>query len=163
MVNKEEINSSNFILRKAKIKDVKQIHALLMESAARGKLLARPLNQLYHHLREFVVVETEADKPIIACVALSITWSDSAEVRSLVVDESYQKLGLGRKLVEHCIKEAKEFELKRVFTLTYQVDFFNKLNFKEITKDQLPQKIWADCIHCPKFPECDETAMIFNL
>ena len=52
-------------------------------------------------------------------------------------------------------------KLLRVFALTYQVEFFHKLGFEEIDKTLLPQKIWADCIKCVKFPDCDETAMIY--
>ena len=163
MANNSFVNSSALVLRKAKIDDVKQIHAMLLASAAEGKLLARSLNQLYNHLRDFSVLDPGGSKPVVGCVALSITWSDIAEVRSLLVDEAYRGHGLGRKLVDSCLKDAKELGLKSVFTLTYQVDFFVKLGFREVSKDRMPQKIWADCIHCPKFPECDETAMLIDL
>jgi len=61
-----------------------------------------------------------------------------------------------------CLSEAKQFGVKKVFVLTYIPEFFKKVGFKEIEKSQLPQKIWGDCIRCPKFPECDEIALIYN-
>jgi len=112
-------------------------------------------------VREFFVFEEE-DK-IIGCAALSIVWEDMAEIRSLAVAEEYQKQKLGKKLVEVCINEAKNLKIKTLFTLTYRPGFFQKLGFHEIDKKQLPHKIWSDCIHCPQFPDCNETALILNI
>ncbi len=152
---------SHFTLRKATLLDVKKIHALLQEYAKKGDLLARPLTLLYERVREFFVFEEE-DK-IIGCAALSIVWEDMAEIRSLAVAEEYQKQKLGKKLVEVCINEAKNLKIKTLFTLTYRPGFFQKLGFHEIDKKQLPHKIWSDCIHCPQFPDCNETALILNI
>lgn len=155
-------SSPALVLRKAKMSDVKRMHSMLLASASEGWLLARSLTQIYSHLRDFFVLDPGYGKPIVGCVALSITWDDIAEVRSLILSEDYRSLGLGRRLVDACIEEARDLGLHKVFTLTYQVDFFGKLGFNEVSKDTLPQKVWADCIHCPKFPECDETAMLFE-
>jgi amino-acid N-acetyltransferase len=84
-------------------------------------------------------------------------------VRSLVVGEGQRGLGLGRKLVEACLSEAVTLGIYRVFTLTYVVDFFKDMGFVVVSKDILPQKIWADCLSCHKFPDCDETAMLIEL
>ena len=51
----------------------------------------------------------------------------------------------------------------RVFALTYQEKFFNHLGFATVDKDVLPQKIWADCVHCPKYPDCDEFAVVYDI
>lgn len=151
-----------FHIRRARIADVRFIHGILMHNADNGLLLPRPLNQLYSHIRDFYVLEKE-DGTIGGCCALAITWEDIAEIRSLAVNEALRGQGFGAKLVHICLDEAKELGLKRVFTLTYQVGFFQKLHFAEVSKDVLPQKVWADCIHCPKFPECDEHAMLIEL
>jgi amino-acid N-acetyltransferase len=90
-------------------------------------------------------------------------WEDLAEIRSLAVDKNYQDRGIGKNLVKQCLKEAKALGLKRVFALTYHPEFFKKLGFKDTDKASLPQKIWGDCLRCPKFPECDENAVIINL
>lgn len=148
-------------IRKAKISDLKQVHKLVNEFAKREAMIPRSLNELYETLRDFFVCE---DKGIIcgAC-ALHIMWEDLAEIRSLAVDKQYQKMGIGKNLVQHCLKEAKALGLKKVFALTYHPGFFKKIGFVDINKSRLPQKIWGDCLRCPKFPECDEHAVIIEL
>ena len=154
---------SNLFIRKARIQDVKPIHALLMSCARKEFLLPRSFNQLYSHLRDFFVL-AEHDVPgIRGCCALSICWDDIAEIRSLAVDEAIQKQGWGGKLVEACLSDAVTLGIFRVFTLTYRPHFFERLGFRMVEKEQLPQKVWADCIHCPKFPECDENALIMEM
>ena len=150
-------------LRKAHTGDVKAIHALLMQGAAKGLLLPRSLNQIYTCLRDFHVVDRGGDDPIVGCSALATTWESMAEVRSLFVTEELRGQKLGRKLVEACLDEALTFGVTKVFTLTYQTEFFSRLGFTELPKESLPQKIWTDCIHCPKFPNCDEIAMIRDI
>ncbi|MFI3271094.1 MAG: N-acetyltransferase [Pseudomonadota bacterium] len=150
-------------IRKARISDVKYIHALLMGSAGQRLLLPRSLSNLYGHVRDFLVVDPDNGEPPVACCALAIMWSDMAEIRSLNVAESHRGQGWGRRLVEACVSDAVTLGIYRVFTLTYQVSFFAKLGYVEVSKDTLPQKVWVDCIHCPQYPDCDETAMLLNL
>lgn len=152
-------------LRKARITDVKGIHRLLMNvSADDGLVLPRSYNQLYSHLRDFfVVVDEAADDVVLACCALSICWENLAEVRSLVVAREARGLGLGRRLVEACLSDAVTLGIYRVFALTNTVPFFQHMGFSEVTKDSLPQKVWSDCLNCPRFPDCDEIAMLMEL
>ena len=145
-------------IHKAHISDIKEIQKLVNEFARKEQMIPRSLNELYENLRDFVVAEEK--KKIIGVCALHILWDDLAEVRSLAVKKEFHKMGIGKKMVEHCLQESKELGIKRVFVLTYQADFFKKLGFKDTDKAELPQKIWGDCIRCPKFPECDETALI---
>jgi amino-acid N-acetyltransferase len=148
-------------IRKARIQDVKPMHALINECAARGEMLPRSMNNLYTRLREMTVA---ADGEAVAgCCGLSICWENLAEVRSLVLTRELRGQGLGRKLVETCLSEAVTLGIYRVFTLTYLVDFFENLGFKVVSKDILPHKIWADCLDCHKFPDCDEIAMLIEL
>lgn len=149
-------------IRKAHMGDVKGIHSLLMGCAAKGLLLPRALSHLYRHIRDFYVAE-RPDGTLAGCCALAPTWDNLAEVCSLVVDESLRKQGLGRKLVEQCIADCVQLRLSKVFALTYQEVFFQRLGFSIVDKDVLPQKIWADCVHCPKYPDCDETAVLLDL
>ena len=149
-------------IRKAKINDVEPIHELLTHFAAKGLLLPRSLSDLYDHLRDYNVFEDEEGR-IIGAAALNVSWEDLAEIRSLAVKEEYQAKGLGRRLVEYCLSDAITLGIYRVFTLTYQPDFFRKLGFTEVDKAVLPHKIWADCVHCPKFPNCDETALLIDM
>ena len=149
-------------IRKAKISDVPAIHGLLSHFAEKGFLLPRSLSDLYDHLRDYAVFEDRAGE-IIGTVALNVSWEDLAEIRSLAVREDFQAKGLGSRLVEHCLSDAITLGIYRVFTLTYQPGFFRKLGFNTVDKAVLPHKIWADCIHCPKFPNCDETALLIEM
>ncbi|MDL2306434.1 N-acetyltransferase [Desulfovibrio sp. OttesenSCG-928-C06] len=155
--------SKDLRLRKAAMADVKGIHQLLLKTAAEGLLLPRPLGDLYKCVREFYVLDREDSQEVLGCCALSIVWDDIAEIRSLVVDDSLRGSGYGARLVRSCLDEAIALGLSRVFTLTYQDGFFAKQGFATVKKEVLPNKIWADCIHCPKFPDCDEIAMLLEL
>lgn len=146
------------MLRKARISDIKAIHELVNKCASRGEMLPRSLAELYDNVRDYLVYEDHGS--IIGTCALHICWEDLAEIRSLAVAEGLRRRGIGRELVEACLAEAKEFQIGRVFLLTYQEAFFRKVGFILTDKKELPQKIWTDCIKCSKFPECDEAAMI---
>ena len=148
----------SLIVRKAVVADVKPIHTALLSASAAGLMLPRSLSQLYAHIRDFTVLEGEGGSVLGFC-ALAVVWDDISEIRSLFLDASLRGQGLGRMLIDACVEEARVLGTPRVFTLTYQTGFFAKMGFVEVGKDVLPQKIWADCIHCPQCPECDETAM----
>ena len=147
-------------VEKAKIADVPQIHKLINEYAKNGEMLARPLSELYEDIRDFFVIR-EGER-VVACAALHVSWSDLAEIRSLAVAGDMKKKGLGALLVEACIKEVEELGIKDIFCFTYQPDFFKRQRFIDIDKMELPRKVWTDCFRCPKFPNCDETALIFH-
>ena len=120
-------------IRKAKISDLKQVHKLINDFAKREEMIPRSLNELYETLRDFVVCEDNRD--ICGVCALHIMWEDLAEIRSLAVDKKYQKKGIGKNLVTKCIKEANTLGIKRIFALTYQPEFFKKMGFVELNKD----------------------------
>jgi len=151
-----------YTIRRAIMGDVKAVHKLLMGSATKGQLLPRALIHLYRHIRDFYVAETVTGD-IVACSALAPIWEELGEICSLVVADEYQRQGMGRKMVNACIKDAKPLGLTTIFSLTYQEEFFISLGFYVVDRDILPQKIWADCVHCPKYPDCDETAVLLNL
>ena len=69
------------MIRKANIKDVKAIHVLLQEYGKKEELLARPLSELYDHVRDFSVYEDKSHN-MIGCCALQFCWEDLAEIRS---------------------------------------------------------------------------------
>jgi len=149
------------MIRKAQIKDVKDIQKLLTSYASRGDMLSRSLSELYESLRDFYVCEE--DGKLMGTAALHIVWDDLAEVRSVAVAEDVGRKGIGSLLVQACIAEAREIGLKRIFCLTYKPDFFGKHGFRLVDKSELPHKVWGDCIKCVKFPDCDENAMILDL
>lgn len=148
-------------LRRTKLSDVEEIMSLINGFADQGLMLPRSRNTLYEHLREFLVIES--DQKIIAVGALHIIWDDLAEIRALAVSQDYQGQGLGKMLVQALLQEAREIECPKVFTLTYQPGFFERCGFTLTDKEDMPHKVWKECIHCVKFPNCDENAMILNL
>jgi len=151
------------MISKATVKDVKSIHELLQVYSEKGKLLARPLSELYDHVRDFYVWRTGEGDTLQGCCALQFCWEDLAEIRSLAVHPKHLRQGIGTRLTREALKEAKTFNVRKVFTLTYEPEFFSRFNFEEIDRSELPLKIWADCILCVKFPDCDETAMVKSL
>lgn len=152
------------MLRKARIGDVKIIHRMINISSGKGEMLPRSLMDIYGNLRDFFVYIDEETDAIIGICAMSIIWENLAEIRSLFVEESRRKEGIGRRLVEACVSEAITLNLYRIFTLTYQVDFFAGMGFKKVDRSILSEKVWSDCFRCPKYPEyCDEVAMILEL
>ena len=151
------------MVRKARIGDVRTIHKILNTYAADGKLLPRSLSELYTHIRDMFVWALPETGQIVACCSLHVVWEDLAEIRSLAVEKEHQGRGIGAKLVQACLQEARELGIPRVFVLTYEAEFFQKQGFVIVDKHIFPQKIWADCLHCNKFPDCDETALLLDL
>ncbi len=149
------------MLRKAQIRDVKEIQKLLSHFANRGIMLSRSLSELYEAIRDFYVYE-ESGRLLGTC-ALHIMWEDLAEIRSVAVAEEVGRQGIGTHLVQACLDEASDLGLKRVFCLTYKPDFFSRFGFRIVDKSELPHKVWRDCINCVKFPDCDEIAMILDM
>ncbi len=146
------------IIRKATVEDIPEIKNIIDHYAKQEMMLPRSLSELYEFTRSFYVCEI--DREIIGCCALQVSWEDMAEVLSFAVREDFREKGIGTQLVKTCIEEAKDLGIKSVFTLTYAVPFFKKQGFEIIDKQRLPHKIWAGCIKCPKFPNCDEVAML---
>lgn len=145
-------------IRKARLKDAHEIQKLINFYAQKGEMLPRSLSEIYETVREFTVwVDGEG---IWGVCALHICWEDLAEIRSLAVKPEYCHKGIGTALSIQCIKEAEELEISKLFALTYKPDFFEKLGFKRVDKSQLPHKVWRDCLHCIKFPDCDEVALL---
>ena len=149
------------MIRKARIEDIKQIQEMINAFAKQDLMLPRSLNELYENLRDFWVAEDK--KKVVGCAALHISWDDLAEVKSVAVARSKQKKGFGRILVSACLNEAKEMGAKKVFVLTYRPEYFKKFGFKRVKHADLPHKIWAECINCCKFPNCQEIALLKTL
>ena len=147
-------------VEKAKITDVTQIHKLINGFADKGLMLARPLSELYESIRDFFVIREGGE--VVACAALHIAWSDLAEIRSVAVAEDKQRKGYGAKLVDACLKEAKSLGIETIFCFTYLPEFFKSQKFVDIDKMELPRKVWTDCLRCPKFPNCDEIALVYH-
>ena len=149
------------MIRKAKVADIKQIQQLINGFAKKDLMLPRSLNELYESIRDFWLAEE--GKKIIACCALHISWETLAEIKSLAVAKNRQGRGIGKKLIFACLTEAKTLGAKKVFVLTYKPKLFRKFGFKRTRHEDLPHKIWAECINCCKFPDCQEIALVKRL
>ncbi|MDR1702688.1 MAG: N-acetyltransferase [Sporomusaceae bacterium] len=146
------------IFRKPSFSDVEMMLEVINDYAGQGLMLSKSRNAIYENLRDFVLAEE--DGKIVGVAGLHLVWNELGEIRSLaVVKDGWQK-GVGRRLVEILTDEAKELGVKHLFALTYQQGFFEKMGFKVVAKETVPQKMWKECIDCPKFPNCDEIAMI---
>lgn len=148
-------------IRKAVMSDTKGIHKLISDYAKEGKLLERTYASIYENLQSFVVAVI--DNEVVGISGLTILDKDLAEVRSLAVNRAYVGRGIGRALVKEIIKETEKMGIARLISLTYQIEFFTKMGFNRVDKSDLPQKMWKDCINCPKLHSCDETAMLMNI
>ena len=145
--------------RKARLPDAARIHALMAAYVAEEILLPRSLAEISENIRDFTVVEHRGE--VIACGALHFYGTDLAEVRSIAVDAGRQRRGAGRRVVEALLKEASAHNVERVCLFTKIPDYFARLGFAPAAHESLPQKIWKDCLKCPRFYRCDEVAMLY--
>ena len=149
------------MLRGAHINDVEQMNKLVNHFAQRDLMLARPLGELYENIRDYYVYVENGS--IVGCAALHIFWKDLAEIKSIAVEEDYQKKGIGKQLIQKCLEEGKALGISRLFVLTYIPEFFERMGFKLIDKDLLPHKIWTECVKCYKFPDCGEVSLVIEI
>ena len=145
---------------KSRINDIAQIHKLVNYFADKGEMLPRALSELYENMRDFFVVRH--GEQLVACAALHVFWSDLAEIRAVSVVEEMQDQGAGALVIQACLEEARSMGIETIFCLTYMPDFFEQFGFRQVDKLELPRKIWGECLRCPKFPDCDEVALIYK-
>ena len=149
-------------VRAARLGDMKQVETLINRFARSNLMLPKTAEQLARNFREFVVA-VDAEETVVGCVALRVYNETLAEVGSLAVSESAHGQGVGRKLVERIMEEARALGLKTVFALTLQELFFHRLGFRTVQKEMFPLKVWADCRMCPKLHACDEVAVAIEV
>ncbi|MDY7019323.1 MAG: N-acetyltransferase [Chloroflexota bacterium] len=151
----------NVNVDKARVTDATSMHRLINHFAARGEMLPRALSDIYENIRDYFVVRDE--NSIIGSVALHVNWVDLAEIKSLAVEEKTQNKGIGALLIKACLEEAINLGIATIFCLTRRPEIFEKHGFRLIDKMELPHKVWAECYRCPKFPDCDEVALICHI
>lgn len=149
------------IIRKAHISDIELVYDLVNGYADDGILLPRTKLSLYENIQCLTV--GAIDGKIMGTAGLHVLGRDLAEIRSLVVSNEAKGKGLGKQLVLHLIEEAAQLGVNRVFAMTYQVDFFKKCGFYLGDKNNLPEKVWKDCMTCPKLHNCDENALLIDV
>ena len=150
------------LYKKANLLDIKDMQILVTPEVESGKILFRSDGDISTNIRSYILAFDQDE--LIGFGALHIYSSSLAEVRSLIVKDTFRGKGVGKEIVQNIKQEAKELGIQQVFTLTYEKTFFENLDFIEIPKSDLPeQKIWADCIKCKHFPICDEIALIIQI
>ncbi len=146
------------VIRPARFRDVPAICELVNRLAATDLMLARTPESVYACLDDFLVAEV--GEHFAGCGALKVWSRDLGEVRSLAVDPEQRRHGLGRRLVDELAQIAVGRGLKLLFAFTLVPGFFDKLGFTVVGHESLPQKVFTDCLACPKFEKCDEIAMV---
>ena len=149
------------MLRGAHINDAEQMNKLVNHFAQKDLMLARPLSELYENIRDYYVYIENGS--VVGCAALHIFWKDLAEIKSIAVEEDYQKRGIGKQLIQKCLEEGKILGINRLVVLTYIPEFFERMGFKRVDKELLPHKIWSECVRCYKFPDCYEVPLIIEI
>ena len=149
------------VLRRARVTDVPAAHELINAQAALGVMLPRPRGELYDFLRDFVVYEEAGE--LVATGALHVVWENLGEIRSVAVKEPHRGRRIAAEIVEHLLSEAILLGLGRVFVLTFIPEFFRRFGFELVERQELPHKVWADCVRCPHFPDCAEVPMVRSL
>lgn len=148
-------------LRRPRLQDAPAIQRLINSFADQGEMLPRSLSEVYENLRDYLIAEEDGE--LVGCCALHVMWEDLAEVKSLAVREDHRRTGIGQQLVRACLEEARTLGVPRVFLLTYIPDFFRRFGFCQVEKAGLPQKVWMECVRCPRFPDCGEVGMVLDL
>ena len=151
------------MIRKARLQEIPEMYRLLAECSGQWNVLPRSLAELYSYVRDYFVFRQEGGGDILGVAALHVFWEDLGEIRSVMVAPHRQGQGIGRSLVHSCLEEARSLGLKQIFVLTDCLDFFRRLGFKEFPREQLHPRIWADCVKCLKYPDCDEIPMMLEL
>jgi len=154
-------STKKLIVRKAKFSDADEIHKLINRYASEDKMLPRSIAEIHEHMNSFFVAEH--DGKIVGCCSLQAYYHALGEVRSLAVLDEYTGKGIGTKLVRACLSKARKLGMKEVFTFTYVPKFFKRFHFKRVKREKIHPKLWIECMKCPKYPNCDEKAMILKL
>jgi amino-acid N-acetyltransferase len=151
----------NVACRKAALNDVEKLYQIIQGYAEKGIMLPRSRDVIRAQIDTFVVAEV--DDRLVGCGSLCRLGPDLVEIRSLGVEEGHKGRGIGRKLVDYLVEEARRNRLTKVMALTYEVAFFEKNGFSVVSKEIFPEKVWRDCIHCKKQHCCDEIAVLKRL
>jgi amino-acid N-acetyltransferase len=155
------MTATTVTVRKAVIRDIRNLLTLINSYAAKGIMLPRTEFEMSENIRDFSVAYDGGT--LVGCGALHFYTPTAAEVRSLAVLPEAKQHGVGRKIVEALEAEARENDLESIFAFTYVPGFFARLGFSEVERGELPLKAWKDCLRCPKFQNCDEIAVLKRL
>ena len=132
-------------VRPARTRDVADIRRLVDLYAAKRILLDKATVTLYEDVQEFLVAET-ADAGVVGCGALHVMWEDLAEVRTLAVDPAARGTGVGHVLLDKLIERARELGVRKVFCLTFEVEFFVAHGFHAIEGQPVEPDVYEELV-----------------
>jgi amino-acid N-acetyltransferase len=154
-------DKADVVIRAANEADIEGILAIVNDYAEQNLMLPRTTEQIQRVLPHFLVAECDAQ--IVGCGSLVRLTAQLTELRSLAVAAEWRSTGLGRRLVEALVEQARATGFRQICALTLVEGFFNKLGFVTVDRWTITPKIWHECIYCPKFDACDEIAVFMNL
>jgi amino-acid N-acetyltransferase len=132
-------------VRSARTADISAIADLCGPLIQSRVLLGKERVELYESVQEFVVAEDSSGK-VIACGALHVMWEDLGEVRTVAVSQGHQGTGIGKSILLNLFERAKSLGLKRIFCLTFEVEFFGKLGFEPISETPVDPEVYAELV-----------------
>lgn len=133
-------------IRRARTSDVAAIRRLVDDYAGKRILLDKPTVTLFEDVQEFWVAERGADQAVVACGALHVMWEDLAEVRTLAVDASCRGHGVGHRVLAKLLETARRLGVRRIFCLTFEVDFFARHGFVEIDATPVDPDVYRELL-----------------
>jgi amino-acid N-acetyltransferase len=136
--------TSGIVVRLARTSDVRAIRSFIDAYSPDGRLLSKATVTLFEDIQEFLVAEI--DGLVVGCGALHVMWEDLAEVRTLAVDPDRAGQGVGSVLLEALLDRAREVGVKRVFCLTFAVEFFSRFGFVEIDDTPIDVDVYAQLL-----------------
>jgi amino-acid N-acetyltransferase len=155
--------SPDVVIRKARTGDVADMHRIINHYAGQHLMLPKAHLQLYENMRDYTVAVGPDGGPVLGCGALHIYWEDLAEIRAVAVSPDVKQKGVGTRIIESLLAEARQYVLAQVFVFTYVPEFFSRFGFIQVEHTTMPLKVFNECFHCPKFNTCDEIAMVMHL
>ncbi|WP_326766274.1 amino-acid N-acetyltransferase [Streptomyces sp. NBC_01591] len=138
--------STAITVRRARTSDVVSVRSLLDGYVREGILLDKATVTLYEDIQEFWIAERDEDGRVIGCGALHVMWEDLAEVRTLAVDHSIRGAGVGHQVLDKLLQTARWLGVRRVFCLTFEVDFFAKHGFVEIGETPVDGDVYSELL-----------------
>ncbi|MEU6079927.1 amino-acid N-acetyltransferase [Streptomyces sp. NPDC047108] len=138
--------SNEVTVRRARTSDVSVVRRLIDGYVREGILLDKATVTLYEDIQEFWVAERDADGQVLGCGALHVMWEDLAEVRSLAVDPQMKGTGVGHQILAKLVQTARWLGVRRIFCLTFEVDFFSKHGFAEIGETPVDGDVYSELL-----------------
>ncbi|MFE3518318.1 amino-acid N-acetyltransferase [Streptomyces sp. NPDC059166] len=140
------VNRPAITVRRARTSDVASVRGLLDGYVSQGILLDKATVTLYEDIQEFWVAERDEDGRVIGCGALHVMWEDLAEVRTLAVDHAIKGAGVGHQVLDKLLQTARWLGVRRVFCLTFEVDFFAAHGFTEIGETPVDGDVYSELL-----------------